>query len=340
MQKIKMSFASDEFLNLIEDWQKNENARSLNTIVAVTEGLVRRVAGKIARRNPHLDVDDLFQEGRMKIMEAASKFDKDKGAAFQTYAAILIEQGVRAYVIEHGGAIRMPTSGGVRDVFNKYNKTLKALAAEEPELKGDALDVEIAKRLNVTLEMLKSSRAAMQRSFSLNAAKAFADGVDEREHIDFLAEDPDQNTTTLVMDKMAEDAEKETVVRAVLNLRDRGQLSDRNYDIFVRRKVREHTLESISQDMGVSRERVRQVADAAFAKIKKECLLIKKGRSPSSLPSSLASLPSNQGGIRREGPQKFSAAARRTAKPDTKRPAQDINDNVAMKPTDAAVLAA
>ena len=232
------------------DEGKHEDART--TLIKANLRLVVKIAHDF--KGLGLPLLDLISEGNIGLMRAVEKFDPAKGAKFSSYAAWWIKQSMRRALANQSRTIRIPVQSAGK--INKI-KTVRMRLVEE--LGRDPSDAEIAEKLEFSERTVSGLRMADLRTISLN------DPIQQGEEGEFQDIIPDKHAQT--PDQIIGDVES---VFRLMHLLDK--LEERERKIlemrFGLRGSRPLTLEEVSQEIGRTRERVRQIQNQALTKLK------------------------------------------------------------------------
>ena len=261
----------EEFM-LAKRWVDHEDTDAAHKLV--TSHL--RLAAKIAMgyRGYGLPQSEIISEANVGLMQAVKKFDPDKGFRLATYAMWWIRASIQEYVLRSWSLVKMGTTSAQKKLFFNLRKAKNRIGAfEEGDLRPENKK-QIASELNVDESEVESMNRRMSGAdASLNAVIS-VDGENTSQWQDWLE---DENA-----DQAADYAEKDEFdSRKGLLLEALEILNDRERDILSRRRLSEtvSTLEELSLQYGISRERVRQLEVRAFEKlqIKMRCLAEDKG---------------------------------------------------------------
>lgn len=264
----------EEEYDLAVRWRDNKDPEALHQLTAAYMRLVISIAGKF--RNYGLPMSDLIQEGNVGLMQAAARFDPEREVRFSTYAVWWIRSQIQDYVLRNWSIVRTGTTTAQKSLFFNLRRLRAMLddgAAQRlsPESRG-----QIATQLNVRVndvEMMESRLSASD--FSLNAT--IGDGTEETtEWQDMLVDDeirPDENTMNLL-----DHESRSKWLNSALST-----LNSRELAIIQARKLADEedgvTLEALGNEMGISKERVRQIEARAMEKLK-SALLDSSGGDP------------------------------------------------------------
>ncbi len=257
----------DQERDLAIRWRERQDRRALDKLI----GSHLRLVFKMARgyQGYGLPLSDLIAEGNVGVMQAAQKFDPDKGFRFATYASWWIRAAIQEYVLHNWSLVKIGTTAAQKKLFFSLRRLKAQLHDAEGNgfgggLGGD-LSPEAVESIATELDVSKADVVEMNRRLgtdrSLNATLA-EDG--DSEWLDLLADErPDQET---ILASAEERKRRQQFLKLGL-----GVLDDRERQILVARRLRDEplTLEELSQHFHVSRERVRQLEVRAFEKVQK-----------------------------------------------------------------------
>ncbi|TLP43041.1 MULTISPECIES: RNA polymerase sigma factor RpoH [Cohaesibacter] len=224
-----------------------------------------RLVAKIAMgyRGYGLPVSEVVSEGNVGLMQAVKRFDAEKGFRLATYAMWWIRASIQEYILRSWSLVKMGTTANQKRLFFNLRKVKGQIQAlEDGDLKPDQVDY-IAEKLGVSNEEVISMNRRLSGDASLNAPLK-ADG-ESGQWQDWLVDDSESQESVLA-DK-EEHNHRMSLLTDALDI-----LNDRERRIFEARRLEEKpiTLEELSEEFDVSRERIRQIEVRAFEKVQKE----------------------------------------------------------------------
>jgi len=259
IKKFPMLAAEDEY-NLAKDWLEKNNTKSAHKLVTSHLRLVAKIA--MGYRGYGLPVADLIAEGNIGMMHAVKKFDPEKGFRLATYAMWWIKAAIQEFVLRSWSQVKIGTTANQKKLFFNLRKIKSKInALEDGDLSPKQVN-HIAKTLDVPEDdVISMNRRMLGGDHSLNAQMNRNDG-EETEWQDLLTDERENQETLFV--KHEEKTIKNKLMVDALNL-----LKSREKDIIIKRRLTDEpkTLEELSQEYKVSRERVRQIETRAFEKL-------------------------------------------------------------------------
>lgn len=259
IRRFPMLEPNQEYM-LAKRWQEHQDADAAQTLVTSHLRLVARIA--MGYRGYGLPIGEVISEGNVGLMQAVKRFDPDRGFRLATYAMWWIRASIQEYILRSWSLVKMGTTAAQKKLFFNLRRVKGQIQAfEEGDLKPEHVK-QIATKLGVPEEDVISMNRRLSGDASLNAPVR-ADS-ESGEWQDWLVDDvPDQE------ERLAESEELE--LRRSYLQRAMGGLNDREKRIFEARRLQEDpaTLEDLSTEFGVSRERIRQIEVRAFEKIQK-----------------------------------------------------------------------
>lgn len=252
-------------LRLAYAWRDRRDEQALHRLITAYMRLAISMAAKF--RHYGAPMNDLIQEASLGLMKAADKFDPDRGVRFSTYAVWWIKASIQDYVMRNWSMVRTGSTSSQKALFFNMRR-VKARLEREAREAGEELDqhqlrARIASDIGVPLadvEMMEGRLSGMD--FSLNAAQSSED--EGREWIDTIEDEGVQAAERVEGDHDAAHL-RGWLVKALqgLNARERYIVTERKL------KEEGRTLESLGEELGLSKERVRQLEAAAFAKMRR-----------------------------------------------------------------------
>ncbi|MBT9384910.1 RNA polymerase factor sigma-32 [Pseudooceanicola sp. CBS1P-1] len=252
-------------LKLAYAWRDERDTAALHRLVTAYMRLAISMASKYRRYGAPMN--DLIQEAGLGLMKAADKFDPDRGVRFSTYAVWWIKASIQDYVMRNWSMVRTGSTSSQKSLFFNMRR-VQARLEREAISRGETLDTHqlqqmIATEVGVPLRDVEMMAGRLSGSdFSLNATQSSDD--EGREWIETL-EDDGMHAEEQVSEDHDRRALRNWLAGAMSELNDRERLIVRE------RKLREdpRTLESLGTELGLSKERVRQLEAAAFTKMRK-----------------------------------------------------------------------
>ena len=252
-------------LELAYRWRDQRDEEALHRLVTAYMRLAISMAAKFKRYGAPMN--DLIQEAGLGLMKAADKFDPDRGVRFSTYAVWWIKASIQDYVMRNWSMVRTGSTSSQKSLFFNMRRVQARLereaAAAGESLDGHQLRQMIATEVGVPLADVEMMEGRLSGSdYSLNATQSAED--EGREWIETL-EDESQQASDHVEDSHDRERLREWLVVALNGLNQRERF------IVTERKLRDQprTLESLGDELGLSKERVRQLEAAAFQKMRK-----------------------------------------------------------------------
>ena len=252
-------------LALAYAWRDQRDEAALHRLITAYMRLAISMASKFRRYGAPMN--DLIQEAGLGLMKAADKFDPDRGVRFSTYAVWWIKASIQDHVMRNWSMVRTGSTSSQKSLFFNMRRVQARIEREATangeELDGYQLREMIAHEVGVPLRDVEMMEGRLSGSdFSLNATQS----ADEegREWIDTI-EDEGPRGDELVERGMDMESLRDWLAEAM------GDLNDRERLIVRERKLRDEprTLESLGSELGLSKERVRQLEAAAFGKMRK-----------------------------------------------------------------------
>ena len=259
IRKFPMLADEEEFM-LAKRWQEHEDIDAAHRLVTSHLRLVAKIA--MGYRGYGLPVAELISEGNVGMMQAVKRFDPDRGFRLATYAMWWIRAAMQEYILRSWSLVKIGTTASQKKLFFNLRRLKGQLQAiDEGDMSPENVE-KIATKLGVSSnDVVSMNRRLAAGDQSLNAPMR-EDG--DGEWIDWLVEDaPNQEI------RLGDEQELES--RRALLGQSMKTLSERERRILTERRLRENpaTLEALSGEYGISRERVRQIEVRAFEKLQK-----------------------------------------------------------------------
>ncbi|MDJ0951439.1 MAG: RNA polymerase sigma factor RpoH [Alphaproteobacteria bacterium] len=259
IRKFPMLEPEEEFM-LAKRWREHGDIEAAHKLVTSHLRLVAKIA--MGYRGYGLPLAELISEGNVGMMQAVKRFDPDRGFRLATYAMWWIRASIQEYILHSWSLVKMGTTAAQKKLFFNLRKLKGKLQAfEEGDLSPENV-TKIATELNVPEADVVSMNARLAApDHSLNAPLRTES---EGEWQDWLVDESESHEIQIADQQELSDR-REMLTKAMkgLNQRERHILTER------RLKDDPTTLEELSQEYGISRERVRQIEVRAFEKLQK-----------------------------------------------------------------------
>ena len=251
----------DHELELARRWSEEEDEKALHELIESYTRLVVSMASKF--RNYGLPMGDLIQEGNVGLMQAASRFDYKRDLRFSTYASWWIRSSIQDYVLRNWSIVRTGTTAAQKSLFFNLRRLRAKIEGENEEegLNREGRE-QIAKELKVRMKDVRDMEARLSGGDqSLNARIGEDSEGDEWQN--FLS-DERPNPEDVVIGMKDSQTRSQWLKEALSELTDREQTIIRERHL----GYETVTLEELGKELGVSKERVRQLEQRAMGKLK------------------------------------------------------------------------
>ncbi|UUP17236.1 RNA polymerase sigma factor RpoH [Nitratireductor thuwali] len=258
VRRFPMLQPEEEYM-LAKRYREHDDTDAAHRLVTSHLRLVAKIA--MGYRGYGLPIGEVISEGNVGLMQAVKKFEPERGFRLATYAMWWIKASIQEYILRSWSLVKMGTTANQKRLFFNLRKVKgKIQALEEGDLKPEQI-TEIATRLNVSEEEVISMNRRLSGDASLNAPIRATEG-ESGEWQDWLVDEHESQEDMLVEQDELESR------RSMLD-EAMGVLNDRERRIFEARRLSEDplTLEELSGEFEISRERVRQIEVRAFEKV-------------------------------------------------------------------------
>jgi len=268
IRKFPMLEPQEEYM-LAKAYLEHDDPDSAHKLVTSHLRLVAKIA--MGYRGYGLPVSEVISEGNVGLMQAVKRFDPEKGFRLATYAMWWIKAAIQEYILRSWSLVKLGTTANQKRLFFNLRKVKSSIQAlEDGDLKPEQVQA-IAEKLNVPESDVISMNRRLSGDSSLNSP--IRQEADSGEWQDWLVDESVSQEEIL--------AESEELDNRRQLLKDAlGVLNDREKRIFQMRRLAEEpmTLEALSEEFGVSRERVRQIEVRAFEKVQKAVMRASRER--------------------------------------------------------------
>jgi RNA polymerase sigma-32 factor len=259
IRRFPMLEPEEEFM-LAKRWQEQEDSEAAHRLVTSHLRLVAKIA--MGYRGYGLPLNEIISEGNVGLMQAVKRFDPDRGFRLATYAMWWIRAAIQEYILHSWSLVKMGTTAAQKKLFFNLRKLKGQMQAiDEGDLAPETVK-EIAERLDVTeTEVVEMNRRLEGGDRSLNVPLRVDSETDWQDWL--VDETASQETRVAEADEF--DHRMSLLHRAM------GVLNERERHILTERRLKDEptTLEELSGEYGISRERVRQIEVRAFEKLQR-----------------------------------------------------------------------
>ena len=259
IRRFPMLEHGEEYM-LAKRWREHEDVQAAHRLVTSHLRLVAKIA--MGYRGYGLPMNEIISEGNVGLMQAVKRFDPDRGFRLATYAMWWIRAAIQEYILHSWSLVKMGTTAAQKKLFFNLRKLKGQMQAiDEGDLAPETVKA-IAERLDVTeTEVVEMNRRLEGADRSLNVPLRVDSDTDWQ---DWLVDEAASQETNLVeADEFDHRMSLLHRAMSVLNERERHILTER------RLKDEPTTLEELSGEYGISRERVRQIEVRAFEKLQR-----------------------------------------------------------------------
>ena len=252
----------DEEYTLAKNWREHEDIDAAHTLVTSHLRLVAKIA--MGYRGYGLPISDLISEGNIGLMKAVKRFDPDKGFRLATYALLWIKASIQEYILHSWSLVKIGTTSAQKKLFFNLRRVKNELKVfEEKELSPEIIK-KISHQLVVEEQEVINMNQRINGDYSLNAPRQVDSNEGDWQEI--LVDEKSIDQETYVAEKQEIEKRKSMLGKAL------SLLSERERKIFSYRRLAEEpkTLEVLSKEFNISRERVRQIEVKAFEKVQLE----------------------------------------------------------------------
>ena len=262
IKKFPMLTSEEEFM-LAKAWVDHDDRKSAHRLVTSHLRLAAKIA--LGYRGYGLPINEVVSEANVGLMQAVKRFDPDKGFRLATYAMWWIKASIQEYILRSWSLVKMGTTSAQKKLFFNLRKAKNRIGVmEDGELHPDNVK-SIAENLNVSQEEVISMNRRMGGGDASLNVLVNNNNEGTLEWQDWI-EDEDSDHASKFADKQELDSRR-TLLKSALTA-----LNQRECEILTKRKLIDDplTLEELSNEYNVSRERIRQIEVRAFEKLQKK----------------------------------------------------------------------
>ncbi|MGB7431028.1 MAG: RNA polymerase factor sigma-32 [Ahrensia sp.] len=251
----------DEEHELAVNWKENQDQEALHKITTAHMRLVISMASKF--RNFGLPMSDLVQEGYVGLLEAAARFEPEREVRFSTYATWWIRASMQDYILRNWSIVRGGTSSAQKALFFNLRRLRAKLAKDGDTMSQPEMYNEISQALGVKVKDVEVMNSRLSGPDTSLSAPVSDDENGSASRQDFLVDDrPLQDE---LVEESIDTERQSSWLKSAMRV-----LNERETRIIAQRRLSEEgaTLESLGEELGISKERVRQIENRALEKLR------------------------------------------------------------------------
>jgi len=251
--------SADDELHLLRAWQQRGDGRARNRLIEAFSPMAGAMAKRFSAGSQAAE-SDLVQQANIGLMKAADRFDPDRGHRFSTYAVWWVRAEIQDYKLANMSIVRRPNSTDFRKAIGKLAR-LDETVSNDPAISRADADTRVAKTLGVSLQRLNDLRQQVSGAdYSLNVPSLGGDGEERMARLVDPASTEDAGT----MHRLDIKRLRGLLVEMI------GALPDREQEIIVATQLQDPpaTLEVLGTRFGISKERVRQLRERGFERLR------------------------------------------------------------------------
>ncbi|AQS42402.1 MAG: RNA polymerase sigma factor [Candidatus Tokpelaia hoelldobleri] len=255
----------EEEYQLASRWKGDQDQDALHKIASAHMRLVIAIASKFKTYN--LPMADLVQEGYVGLLEAASRFEPERDVRFSTYATWWIRASIQDYILRNWSIVRGGTSSAQKALFFNLRRLRTMLAQENEDMTRTEIYSRISSKLGVSVNDVETMDFRLVASDNSLSAPVGQDDNSTATRGDFLVDNrPLQDE--IVESEIDSERRSQWLARAL------KVLNERELHIIRTRRLNDdgETLEALGEQLGISKERVRQIESRAMEKLRQELL--------------------------------------------------------------------
>ena len=264
IRKFPILEKEEEYM-LAKRWVEHQDSDAARDLVTSHLRLAAKVA--MGYRGYGLPIADVISEANVGLMQAVKKFDPERGFRLATYAIWWIRASVQEYILRSWSIVKMGTTRNQKTLFFNLRKAKQRIGVLDNNDLTNEQASELSEMLNVSQDEVRSMNGRLSgRDGSLNVTVGNAED-DSREWQDMIADETADHANQYA--EAQEHDVRKKLLRDALDV-----LNEREMDILTNRKLSDEpkTLEDLSIKYSVSRERIRQIEEKAFEKVKARVL--------------------------------------------------------------------